>query len=77
MAIAAGRRLSDRLFGGMTDRQLDYDNIPTVIFSHPPIGTVGLTEAEARQHYGDRGEGLHAGFTPMYHALTPASRDAR
>ena len=39
MAIAAGRRLADRLFGGMKDRKLDYENIATVLFTHPPIGT--------------------------------------
>jgi glutathione reductase (NADPH) len=70
VAIAAGRRLSDRLFGGMKDRKLDYDNIPTVIFSHPPIGTVGLSEAEARSRFGDAVKIYSAGFTPMYHALT-------
>lgn len=53
VAIAAGRRLADRLFGGMSDRRLDYHNIPTVVFTHPPVGTVGLTEAEARTRYGD------------------------
>src|SRR5438270_407991 len=42
-AIAAGRRLSDRLFGGQSGRHLDYENIPTVVFGHPPIGTVGLS----------------------------------
>lgn len=44
MAIAAGRRLAHRLFDGQKDLKLDYDNIPTVVFSHPPIGTVGLTQ---------------------------------
>ena len=53
VAIAAGRRLADRLFGGMADRHLSYDNIPTVVFSHPPIGTIGLTEMEARDIHGD------------------------
>ena len=48
VAIAAGRRLADRLFGGRPERKLSYECIPTVIFSHPPIGTVGLTEDEAR-----------------------------
>src|SRR5690606_15468301 len=43
VAIAAGRRLADRLYGGMEGRRLDYENIPTVIFSHPPIGTIGMT----------------------------------
>ncbi|KAI9206528.1 uncharacterized protein BJ171DRAFT_498090 [Polychytrium aggregatum] len=53
VAIAAGRRLSDRLFGGMKDRKLDYTNVPAVVFSHPTAGSVGLTEAEARKQYGD------------------------
>jgi glutathione reductase (NADPH) len=46
VAIAAGRRLADRIFAGMSDRRLDYENIATVVFSHPPIGTVGLTEVK-------------------------------
>ncbi|OWK00254.1 hypothetical protein Celaphus_00019307, partial [Cervus elaphus hippelaphus] len=43
VAIAAGRKLAHRLFECKEDSKLDYDNIPTVVFSHPPIGTVGLT----------------------------------
>ena len=70
VAIAAGRRLSDRLFGGQPTRHLDYNLIPTVIFTHPPIGTVGDTEAEARARYGDAVKVYVADFTPMYHALT-------
>jgi len=71
VAIAAGRRLSDRVFGGMTDRHLDYRNVPTVVFSHPPIGTVGLTEAEARAEHGDAAVKVYtSAFVPMYHALT-------
>jgi glutathione reductase (NADPH) len=70
VAIAAGRRLSDRLFNGQSDRHLDYENIPTVIFSHPPVGTVGLSEAEARKKYGDDVEVFLSGFVPMYHAMT-------
>jgi glutathione reductase (NADPH) len=70
VAIAAGRRLSDRVFGGQSGRYLDYDNIPTVIFSHPPIGTVGLSEAAARAEYGDEVEVFLSGFVPMYHAMT-------
>ena len=71
VAIAAGRRLADRVFGGMTDRRLDYSNVPTVVFSHPPIGTVGLSEAEARDRYGnDAVTVFTSGFVPMYHALT-------
>jgi glutathione reductase (NADPH) len=71
VAIAAGRRLSDRLFGGMPDRYLDYNNIPTVVFGHPPIGTVGLTEAQARDEYGDDAVTVFtSSFVPMYYALT-------
>ena len=72
-AIAAGRRLSDRLFGGKSDRHLDYHNIPTVIFGHPPIGTVGLSEQAARDDYGDESVTVfESSFIPMYHALTTA-----
>lgn len=73
VAIAAGRRLSDRVFGGMKDRYLDYSNIPTVVFGHPPIGTVGLTEAEARNKHGDAAVTVYtSSFVPMYYALTTA-----
>lgn len=44
VAIAAGRKLAHRLFEGKQESRLDYHDIPTVVFSHPPIGTVGLTE---------------------------------
>lgn len=71
VAIAAGRRLSDRLFGGKADRHLDYHNIPTVVFGHPPIGTVGLTENAAREDYGDDNVSVfRSSFVPMYHQLT-------
>ena len=70
VAIASGRRLSDRLFGNQADRRLEYSMIPTVVFTHPPIGTVGASEAEARAQYGDAVKVYVADFTPMYHALT-------
>lgn len=70
VAIAAGRRLADRLYGGMTDRKLDYSLIPTVIFSHPPIGTVGQTEDEARAQYGDDLKIYRSRFNPMRYALS-------
>lgn len=56
VAIAAGRRLSNRLFGPekFKDQKLDYDNIPSVVFSHPTIGSVGMTEPEAREKFGDK-----------------------
>jgi len=69
VAIAAGRRLADRLYGGMAGRHLDYDVIPTVIFSHPPIGTVGLSESNARAEFGDSVKVYTSAFTPMYYAL--------
>jgi glutathione reductase (NADPH) len=69
-AIAAGRRLSDRLFGGQPERKLDYENIPTVVFSHPPIGSVGLSEEDARRRYGEAVEVYQTSFVPMYHVFT-------
>jgi glutathione reductase (NADPH) len=69
VAIAAGRRLADRLYGGMTDRHLDYRNIATAIFSHPPIGTIGMTEGKAREQYGDDVKVFTSRFNPMMYAL--------
>eukprot|EP01123_Difflugia_compressa_P008869 TRINITY_DN2789_c0_g1_i1.p1 TRINITY_DN2789_c0_g1~~TRINITY_DN2789_c0_g1_i1.p1 ORF type:complete len:473 (-),score=101.59 TRINITY_DN2789_c0_g1_i1:78-1442(-) len=71
VAIAAGRRLARRLFNGETNLKLDYANIASVIFSHPPIGTVGLSEADAKKKYGENNIKVHStNFTNMYHALT-------
>ncbi|XP_044767868.1 glutathione reductase, mitochondrial isoform X2 [Neomonachus schauinslandi] len=71
VAIAAGRKLAHRLFECKEDSKLDYDNIPTVVFSHPPIGTVGLTEDEAIYKYGKENVKTYSTtFTPMYHAVT-------
>ncbi len=70
VAIAAGRRLADRLFGGQKDAKLDYDDIPSVVFSHPPIGTVGLTEEEAHERYGGEVKCYTTRFTNLYHAMT-------
>lgn len=64
-AIAAGRRLAARLFNGEKDAHLDYANIPTVMFTHPPIGTVGLTERQAQEQYGDSIKTYRTKFTPM------------
>ncbi len=69
VAIAAGRRLAERLFGGKPDLKLDYENVPTVVFAHPPIGKVGLTEPEARERYGDTLTVYETRFTPMRYAL--------
>lgn len=69
VAIAAGRRLMMRLFAGQEQAKLDYDNIPSVVFSHPPIGTVGLTEAQAREQFGKAVTVYQTDFTPMKYAL--------
>jgi glutathione reductase (NADPH) len=70
VAIAAGRRLADRVFGGERDRRLSYELLPTVVFSHPPIGTVGLSEAAARERYKDQPIKVYRSeFVPMFYAL--------
>ncbi len=71
VAIAAGRRLANRLYHNEKDLHLDYNCVPTVIFSHPPIGTVGITEPEAIETYGKDAVKIYKStFTPMYTALT-------
>ena len=67
VAIAAGRKLAHRLFDGQTTLKQDFTNIPTVVFSHPTIGTVGLTEDEAVAKYGkDNIKIYKSKFTNMY-----------
>ncbi|MDN4502154.1 glutathione-disulfide reductase [Alteromonadaceae bacterium BrNp21-10] len=71
VAVKAGRLLSERLFNGQTQAHMDYTNIPTVVFSHPAIGTIGLTEPEAREQYGDDNVKVYtSGFAAMYTAIT-------
>lgn len=71
VAIAAGRRLSDRLFGGKPEAKLDYSGIPTVVFAHPPVGTMGLTQEEAEAQFGPQNIKIYQStFTPLYHAIT-------
>jgi glutathione reductase (NADPH) len=69
VAVAAGRHLADRLFGGQEHAQLDYENIPSVVFSKPPLGIVGLTEARARELHGGAVMVYRSRFTPMQLAL--------
>jgi glutathione reductase (NADPH) len=69
VAIAAARRLMDRLLGGQPAARLDYADIATVVFAHPPLGMVGMTEAQARLAHGDAVRAYRAGFRPMLHAL--------
>lgn len=71
VAIAAGRRLSERLFNNKPNEHLDYDLVPTVIFTHPPIGTIGMSEMQAIEQYGeDAIKCYNSTFTPMYSAVT-------
>ncbi len=77
VAIAAGRRLADRLWGGKTDRRLSYENIPTVLFGHPPLGTVGLSEPEARAQFGAAVKCYNAAFVPMYYAFSEVKPKTR
>jgi len=71
VAIAAGRRLADRLFDNQVQARLEYENIPSVVFSHPPIGTVGLSEDEARAQYGeDNVKVYQSRFTNMFFSLS-------
>lgn len=70
VAIAAGRKLAARLFKGDATAKMDYTNVATVVFSHPPIGTVGLTEAEAREQFGDDAvTTFRSRFTNMFYAM--------
>lgn len=71
VAVKAGRLLSERLFNGQTNAKMDYDLIPTVVFSHPAIGTIGLTEPEAIAQYGeDNVKVYNSSFGAMYTAVT-------
>jgi glutathione reductase (NADPH) len=72
VAIAAGRKLGDRLFGGekFKDSKLDYNNIPSVVFAHPEVGSIGLTEPQAIEKYGkDNVKVYSTSFTAMYYAM--------
>lgn len=78
VAVAAGRRLSERLFNNKPDEHLDYSNIPTVVFSHPPIGTVGLTEDQAKEQHGEDNVKVYkSSFTAMYTAVTQHRQPCR
>ncbi|OJF91908.1 glutathione-disulfide reductase [Alkalibacterium sp. 20] len=71
VAIAAGRYLSERVFNDKKDEYLDYNNIPTVIFTHPPIGTVGMTEEQVRDEYPEEAIKIYkTEFTSMHSSIT-------
>jgi len=70
MCIGVGRRLADRLFGGLIDAKCDYDNIPTVVFSHPPIGAIGLTQDEAEAKYSEENVKVYTSrFVNMHYGI--------
>lgn len=76
VAVAAGRRLCERLFNNKPNEHLDYSNIATVVFSHPVIGTVGMSEQEAIEEYGvDNVKVYNSQFTALYQAITEDYRD--
>lgn len=69
VAIQAGRAFADTVFGGQS-RVMSYDNVPSAVFTTPEAATVGLTEAEAIERYGE--DHLHtyrSRFRPMYYTL--------
>lgn len=71
VAVKAGRQLSERLFNNKPDAKMDYKLVPTVVFSHPPIGTIGLTEQEAIAEFGEENVKVYtSSFTAMYTAVT-------
>ncbi len=71
VAVAAGRKLSSRLFGGEKRAFLDYENIPTTIFTHPPAASVGLTEEQAVTKYGNQNLMVYeAKFASLYYAFS-------
>lgn len=70
VAVKAGRQLSERLFNNKADAKLDYTDVATVVFSHPVIGSVGLTEEKAIAKYGEENITVYkSSFTPMYTVL--------
>lgn len=69
VAIATGRRLAARLFNNQPEMKMDYSNVPSVVFSHPPIATIGLTEAQAREQHSCV-RIYQSDFTPMQYALS-------
>jgi glutathione reductase (NADPH) len=69
VAINEGRAFADTHFG-KKPRQMNYDNVPTAVFSNPEAATVGMTEEEARAHYGDDAIKVYRSkFRSMYYVL--------
>ncbi|MBV7316028.1 glutathione-disulfide reductase [Shewanella sp. NIFS-20-20] len=78
VAVKAGRLLSERLFGNLPHAKMDYATVPTVVFSHPPIGTMGLTEPQAIEKYGeDQVKVYRSTFASMYTAITAHRQECK
>jgi glutathione reductase (NADPH) len=78
MAIAAGRRLADRLFAAKPEAKAGYDMVPTVVFSHPTIGTIGMTEREAVAKYGEENIKVYkAKFPNLYYGIFQVEPDEK
>lgn len=80
VAIAAGRRLADRLFGPphLSNAKLSYELIPSVVFAHPEVGTIGMSEPEARKEFGDENIKVYkTEFVGMYYAMMDPERKAK
>lgn len=68
VAINEGRAFADTVFGGIS-RTMSYENIPTAVFTTPQAATVGLTEADAKERYGEDLKVFYTRFRPMYYTL--------
>merc|ERR1711981_125522 len=80
VAIAAGRQLGNRLFGPpeLKESKLQYHNVPTVVFAHPEVGTIGLTEPEAVTKFGKENVMIyHTKFASMFYDVFPAEEKTK
>ena len=70
VAVRAGRILAERLFGEREGLKMDYENVATVIFSHPPMGSVGLSEEDAAKKHGADQLSIYRGsFVPLFYTM--------
>lgn len=80
VAIAAGRKLSSRLFGPekYNKDKLDYTNIPSVVFAHPEVGAIGLSECNAIEKFGQENIKTYtANFSSLYNSMLPIKSPTR
>lgn len=79
VAIATGRKLSNRLFSGdevFAQEKMDFSNVPSVVFSHPEAGSIGLTTKQAIEKYGEENLKIYnTKFTPMFYAMMDDDAD--